>query len=301
MITEASNKLSIAVDRTLQYYAFFRYPLLAREIWQSCNTACTVEEVRAYLQEQELLGKVFSKENYFTVLPDAAGLLERRRNGSEKAANDLKLAKRIARFLYQCPFVSFVGISGSLSKGYSDERSDYDFFIITQTDRLWLSRTLLHLFKKLTFLVGQQHKFCMNYFIDESALLLEEQNIYIATELCSLIPVCGADVYRQFMHTNAWSRNFLPNYRPQKLSDIQDRNGLVKRLMSAMFNRLKPASFNEWLMQFTDRRWRKKWARKAYPAADYDDAFKTRRNISKNHHLNYQKRILAVLRIHEAA
>jgi hypothetical protein len=256
--------------------------------------------VRAYLQEQELLGKVFSKEGYFTVLPDAAGLLERRKTGSEKAVKDLKLARRIARFIYQCPFVSFVGISGSLSKGYADKRSDYDFFIITQTGRLWLSRTLLHLFKKLTFLLGQQHKFCMNYFIDESALLLEEQNVYIATELCSLIPVCGTETYRQFMQVNAWSRDFLPNYRHQKLSDMDDRNGFAKRLFSALLNRLKPEPLNEWLMRFTDRRWRRKWARKAYPVADYDDAFKTRPNISKNHHLNYQKRILAVLKIHEA-
>jgi hypothetical protein len=294
MIVESNIKLAAAVDRTLQYFALFQYPLLPSEIRRYCGAACVEEEVLSYLEEQEMLGGVFRFNGFYCLLPDVEPLLQRRMRGNEKAIKDLKKARRVGRFIYQFPFVSFVGISGSLSKGYSDEHSDFDFFIITRKDRLWVTRTLLHLMKKCTFIFGQQHKFCMNYFIDETALVLQEKNIYTATELNSLIPVCGSDIHRQFMSANDWVRKYLPNYAYDK-EPVSDCTGLFKKLCTGIIELLPAASFNRFLMKLTDAKWRRKWARKRFPAEDYDLAFKTRINISKNHHLNYQKRVLSAL------
>src|SRR5690606_39126981 len=108
------------------------------------------------------------------------------------------------KFIYLFPFVAFVGISGSLSKGFAAADGDFDFFIITSANRLWICRTLLHLFKKLSFLAGAQHRFCMNYFIDISHAAIEERNRYTAIELSSLIPVCGLKVYQHFLSQNKW-------------------------------------------------------------------------------------------------
>jgi hypothetical protein len=65
---------------------------------------------------------------------------------------------------------------------------------------------------------------------------------------------------------------------------------------SGVIDVLQPGSVNRMLMRMTDTKWQKKWARKGYPAEDYDLAFKTRINISKNHKANYQKRLLEALR-----
>jgi hypothetical protein len=93
--------------------------------------------------------------------------------------------------LYRFPFVRGIGISGSLSKNYADEDADIDFFIITSRNHLWIARTFLHGLKKLSFLVGKQDWYCMNYFIDEEALVIAEKNIFTATEVVTLKPVCG--------------------------------------------------------------------------------------------------------------
>lgn len=295
MLIETDIRLDAAIGQTMQYFALFRYPLYVEEIRQYCGIACSEDEVQAFLNEEELHGSVFSTNGCYSLLSDVAGLLERRLKGKEKAIRDIKVARKVGRLIYQMPFVSFVGISGSLSKGYSDSKSDFDFFIVTQKDRLWIARTLLHLMKKLSFLAGQQHKLCMNYFIDESALCLQEKNIYTATELSSLVPVCGSEVYQQLMQANRWRSTFLPNYGRKVAEAVTDNVWIIKPVLGGIFNSIHPSGLNRFLMKLTDSKWRKKWAKKRYPAEDYELAFKTRINISKNHHLNYQKRVLSAL------
>jgi hypothetical protein len=86
-----------------------------------------------------------------------------------------------------------------LSKNFADERADIDYFVVTKANRLWIARTLMHLFKKLTFLVGKQHYFCMNYFVDEEALTIQEKNLFTAVEVATLIPVCGNGSMESFL------------------------------------------------------------------------------------------------------
>jgi len=40
--------------------------------------------------------------------------------------------------------------------------------------------------KKLSFIIGQQHHLCMNYFIDEHYLRLDEKNLFTRIELSTL-------------------------------------------------------------------------------------------------------------------
>ncbi|MBS1630435.1 MAG: hypothetical protein JST27_10300 [Bacteroidetes bacterium] len=287
--------LRLAVLQVLQYFAYFRHPLKAHEVWHWCRVACNEEEILVILIELHQSGTVHTSEGHYCLLPEIEDLLKRRQAGNAKAGIDLARAKRIGKFIAQFPFVAFVGISGSLSKGYADEQSDFDYFIVTKAGRLWISRTLLHLLKKLSFLFGQQDKLCMNYFIDETALLLEEQNVYVATELYSMVPVSGLKLYREFIETNNWVHRFLPNYRLVVPGALGNSDSPAKQFFSFLFSCIKPSVLNKWLMQLTDYKWRRKWANRGYPMHDYNEAFKTRLNISKNHHLNYQKKVLEAL------
>jgi len=292
-ITLATRNCDTAISSTLQYYAFFRYPLTASEIHQRAAACCTLKEVTEYLNELEILGQLYTHEGYYTLLNDAPALVARRKAGKIQADKDLVQARRIGTFIYQFPFVKFVGISGSLSKGFADRNSDFDFFIVTSGNRLWIARTLLHLFKKMTFAVGQQHKFCMNYFIDEHALCLEEQNIYTATELSSLLPICGAACYHELMAANKWCIDFLPNWQKIKPeATIKNNRTLAGKFAEWAINKFWPEHWNKKLMNLTDAKWQRKWARKDYPADDYGLAFKTTLHVSKNHKANYQKKVL---------
>src|SRR5262249_18548698 len=137
-------------------------------------------------------------------------LVARRIKGNRHARTMLDTAYKVSALLYRFPFVRGIGISGSLSKNFADEKADIDFFIITSKNRLWIARTLMHLFKKLTYLAGRQHWFCMNYYVDEEAMLIEEKNIFTAIELLTLVPVAGNGTLDSFFHVNAWAMDYFP-------------------------------------------------------------------------------------------
>lgn len=286
-----------AVISALQYYTLFCYPLKADEIFGNMQLACTFSSLLVTLEDMEETGQIRRYDGYYALGDNIKEMVWKRKNANDLASSKKGKAIAVGKFIYRFPFVRFVGISGSLSKGYADENSDFDFFIVTERDRLWISRTILHLFKKLTFIAKQQHKFCMNYFVDLSQLELEDKNRFTAIELASLIPVAGQEAYIALMTSNQWLDKFFPNgyvgfVDPEK---VADKKGIVKRAAEGIAELLAPNRLNAFLMKLTDTKWRKKWAKKNYPMHDYDMAFKTTLNISKNHPANHQKKVLNAL------
>src|SRR5699024_223499 len=143
------------------------------EIYKNLPIATTKKALHNAINELVANGNVLFYQDYYTIQKNIEELVKRRIKGNETARKKMAGAINAGKIISKFPFVEFVGISGSISKNYADKNSDYDFFIITTKNRLWICRTLLHVFKKCTFLVGYQHNFCMNYFIDTDALELE--------------------------------------------------------------------------------------------------------------------------------
>ncbi len=149
-------------------------------------------------------------------------------------------------------------ISGSLSKNYADAKADFDFFIITKARRLWIARTLMHLYKKLTFLRGRQHYYCMNYYIDEEVLLLEDQNIFTAIELKTLLPVSGEHTLQRMFGVNHWIDHWLPFCKFRKQEQADRPNSVLKRLFEWFFNNKRGDRLDDHLMRISTRRWKDK-------------------------------------------
>lgn len=282
-----------SIIETLRYFHVFRHPLYAIEIKKFLNSIVSDDVLKLQLNEMVREGEIFYSHNMYA-LENTSQIFLKRLVGADIAQEKIKGAGKSARIIASFPFVKCVCISGSLSKGYADENSDMDFFIVTAYQRLWICRTVLHLFKKLTFLVNSQHSFCMNYFIDEGALTLEEQNIFTATELATLIPIYNIEKYNQLMTGNKiWIRKFFPNANLDN-NILQPVTAIIgiKTMSEWMFNRLLPQRMNYFLMKLTDKLWRYKWEKRNYPKEDYNIAMKTKWYVSKNHPLNYQKKVL---------
>jgi hypothetical protein len=190
-----------------------------------------------------------------------------------------------------------IAISGSLSKNYASEEPDIDYFIITSENRLWIARTLLHLFKKLTFITGHEHFFCMNYFIDTKALALPQRNDYAAIELVTLLPAFNLSLLQEMMHANQWVDEFLPNHPGITNMDylLPEKKQPVKGALENILNRLFPEKLNRFLMRATDTKWRKKWRGAGFSQQDYNRALQTEIHISKNHPDDYEKKVLEAL------
>ena len=188
--------------------------------------------------------------------------IKRRKVGNEKATAQLRIAAKVATLLSRFPFVRGVAVSGSLSKHFAGDNADIDFFIIKATNRLWLARTFMHLFKKLTFLAGRQHWFCRNYYVDESALEIKEKNIFTATEIVTVLPFYGDQLFRDFIAANTWVEKLFPHYviRHDQCKNI--RRGILKSVAEFFFNNRMGDWLDNVLMKKTLERWQKKTFRK---------------------------------------
>jgi len=186
-----------------------------------------------------------------------------------------------------------VFLSGSISKGYMDEKADIDYFIITAPNRLWVARILLVIFKKM-FLFNSYKFFCINYFISTTELEIEEKNIYTAIELATLIPMYGSDVYNDLYGANQWIKAYVPNYPKRDVVSLPAfKKKIIQKVIEPLLNNRFGNYVDEKIMKMFIR-----FDEKHYGELDEDTfrlAFKTRKNISKHHPNFYQKRVLESL------
>jgi len=288
-LQESNELIEAEIISLLKYFSLFRHPLKLNEICKLLPDNIKELDAKFALRRMDINGKIKKIDEYYLLAADDDAIIQKRIIGEVKASYLFPKAKRTAHFISLFPFVKFVGISGSLSKNYADEKSDFDFFIITANNTLWICRTILHIVKKLSYLIGRQHHLCMNYFIDEHYLRLDEKNLFTRIELSTLIPVYNKNIYKTFLLRNQ-----------SNLSNIQhldvDFEGAVKfNLITLGKKNLFWKSLNLFLMDLTDRKWKHKWRKKGFPMEDYQLAFKTTPYVSKNHPANYQKKVLEQL------
>jgi hypothetical protein len=134
----------------------------------------------------------------------------------------------------------------------------------------------------------------MNYFVDETAMEIEDKNIFAMYELATLIPVYNANMYNQLMDENRWVVDKLPQYQTKPF-DLKPHDNILKKVSEFFLNLLPTDNINDYLMKITDSKWKSKWASANYPMDEYDLAFRTKINISKNHPKNHQKLVLSKL------
>jgi predicted nucleotidyltransferase len=246
-----------SILKVLAYFDIFRYPLTRDEIKRFADTVLSDRELDTIL-EQLLQDKDIHLLNGFYGLQDNPLLVFRRIQNNQHATVLIEKAKKIGRFLYRFPFVRSVSLSGSLSKDVADEKADIDFFIITKANRLWIARTLMHLYKKLTYLTGRQHFYCMNYYIDEKALLLGDQNIFTAIELKTLKPVAGTATTTAFFDNNKWADGWLPAAAFREQESADKKRSLFKKAAEWLMNNRLFDSVDNYLFRLTTRRWQQK-------------------------------------------
>ncbi len=256
-INNKGNSIEGSILQTLAYFDIFQYPLLKVEIKQFLDQPIAESTLDVALQ-QLLSEKSIYRFNSFYSLQNNSFLAEKRIAGNMRAENLLAKAIKNGRFLFRFPFVRAIGISGSLSKKYADEKADIDFFVITKANRLWIARTIMHIFKKFTFLSGRQHFYCMNYYLDEAALALEDKNIFTAIEVKTLLPVCGKTVMNDFFKENEWTDEFLPacNFRHQL--NAEPESSWIKNCLEWIFDNKMAGRLDNLLMRITTKRWKKK-------------------------------------------
>lgn len=246
--------------KVLAYFDIFHYPLTKEELRLFAGEELEESAIENAISDLLQAKLIFSHLGYYS-LENNPLLVHRRNEGNKRASELLVKANRIGRFLYRFPFVRAVGVSGSLSKNFAEEKADIDFFIITKTNRLWIARTLMHCYKKLTYITGRQHYYCMNYYLDESAMELKDENIFTAIELKTILPVTGSKTMSNFFEANKWADKWLPvcGFRSQLKKD--KRFFLLKNIFEWILDNKLGNWISIQLMKITTRRWKQKEAK----------------------------------------
>lgn len=281
----------VSALKTILYFSLFKYPLTRTEIFQFSDSSSQQEvdrEIKLLLDK----GVIYNFDGFYVDVNDP-DRVERRLKGNEMARNIMPKAIKVSRKIAKFPYVKSVALSGALSKGYYDHEGDFDFFIITKPNRLWIARTLLVLYKKI-FLLNSKKYFCVNYFISTDQLEIQEKNLFTATEIATLIPLYGKEVFEDFMAANTWATPYFPNKPALKLSTIRDtdKSGFSK-LIQRVFDRKFGAGIDVYLQKLTLKKWIRKFTHLA--KEDFDVAMKSTRHVSKHHPQNYQNKVITRL------
>ncbi len=278
--------------KTLSYFDIFHYPLLATEIREYLPEAISLQELQQELDAMQYHEMIFKLDEFYA-LRDDLFLAIRRRNGNRLAATELTNAAKAARRLFKFPFVKGLAISGSLSKNYADENTDIDFFIITQTNRLWIARTLMHVFFKWALFTKQDRLYCMNYYIDESAMEIPEQNIFTAMEIITLIPAAGTGCVEGFMQANKWTATHFPLAVSKNALLQKSRKGIAGFIAEKILSGKLGNYIDNRLFKMTARHWQQKKSQLKINAKGICTGMLAGKHFAKPDPKNFQYKILS--------
>ena len=287
-------KLRQSILKVLAYFDLFNYPVSKKEIIFFLDQ----KNIQAYdisTALDELINRqcIFLHDEFYSIQNNVV-VAKKRIAGNMNAEKILPQAKKISQFLFQFPFARGVGISGSLSKKFAKENDDIDYFIITKANRLWISRTIMHLLKKLSFINNKQHLYCMNYFIDEQAMEIEEKNIFTAMELITLLPVCGNGTMNKFFASNNWVDSYYPNYKLKtQHAKTYAHNSLIKRLFEIFLDNKIGDWLDNYLMKVTTKRWKQKEENKKMNVKGNRIGLSTGKHFAKPNPIFFQKKIVS--------
>ena len=152
----------------------------------------------------------------------------------------------------------------------------------------------MHLFKKLTFLTGRQHWYCMNYFVDEEALQIEEQNVFTATELLTLMPVWGNGTMDKFFRANDWVTLYYPNYSTRKSNQQKASANFLKRTVEWLFNNRFGNWLDNYFLRVTTKRWKQKEEKARLNVKGNRMGLRSGKHYSKPNPVFFQRKVLTL-------
>ena len=136
---------------------------------------------------------------------------------SKNKWRDLKLeqAQEFVELVKEIPSIKAVVLTGSSAVGNASKSDDLDFMIITEANKLWLSRLLLTIltkFKNKRVFEQNETAWCLNLWLDENDLAMDEkrQSLYEAYEIMQMQWIFDRGKYEQkFLAANKWLKKEL--------------------------------------------------------------------------------------------
>lgn len=216
-----------AIVATLLYYDLFSFPLRADELLRYAHQQLTSDLPKTGEWWDSQTTPQSSQP--FWYLKGRSDYIQRRAELTNASTAKLERARKYARLLQLIPGVRFIGVTGSLAMESAVPDDDIDFLVIAEKNRLWLTRALV-LSALLSWGVKRPDDgrteypdlICANIFLSKGDLYIPDENLFIAHEICQMLPLLGEPTYRAFLDANRWVKTFLPQWQAAPVA-FQDR------------------------------------------------------------------------------
>ena len=275
--------------KPISYFDIFSHPLKGEEIKSLLVRNIENDDLDSLLNELVDSRKCFTTDGYYSIREDVDLLVKDRKVKEEEAQKYFRKIPFYVRLIKSFPFVRGLAVSGSLSKNVMYDDGDIDYFVITSSERLWICRTLLILFKKV-FLLNSKKYFCVNYFVDENNLEILDKNIFTAIELTYLIPIYNQSLIDKLKEANRWRESYFPNFNHPIKLDVKEGNSRLKKAIEFILNGSFGNKVDIFFMKLTFERWNKKF--KHFDAEKFELTMRSNRGISKHHPQDFQSNVL---------
>ena len=227
------SNLNLAIKKMIVFFDLFDYPLSAFEIYIKLEKKYSLSNV---FSELDSLSLFINKKNGFYFLNGREKLVELRQKRYNYSVRKIKVAKRYAKIFSLLPYVKVVTLANVIGSHNMRDEGDIDFFIITSSGRLWLSRLfcagLAKSLNKRPTKILKKDKLCLSFYIGDDNLNLDNLKIkpedpYFDYWLKTMILLYNKkEVYEDFLSAN----NLLENNESRKITLIRKNNNFLNNL-----------------------------------------------------------------------
>jgi hypothetical protein len=211
-VVPRAQSLLEAIQWTLLYGSIFDYPLTRDELYRYLMApGGRRAEVEQAIDDALARTDGMETDGQFLYPAGRSDTVTTRLKRGCIAHQSWKRARFYARLIWALPYVRMVAVTGALAMNNVEKDDDIDFLIVTEANRLWMTRGMILLLARLAHVRGDT--LCPNYMVTSRALQLEQRDAYTAHELAQMATIHGRQVAVRLWAENAWCRDFLPNAR----------------------------------------------------------------------------------------
>jgi hypothetical protein len=215
----SSDELAIA--RSVVYASLFDYPLTLAQLRQTLiESIQTPSQVLATYNESALLQGAIEFRDGFFFPRGRADLVEERRRRETRSRAFLRHHRLLLQLACALPGVRMIALSGSIAHLNLEGTGDLDLFIVTRGRRVWSTTVAVLMLAKL---LRRRRIVCANFVVADTRLVLEQQDLFAASQVIHLKPLVGRDVFLQLLERNPFVFRFYPNFHAADAASLPFR------------------------------------------------------------------------------
>ncbi len=218
------SQLERSIILTLAYTHQFSYPLTLSEIYSRLifpTNGGSVQKKLFVAAIIQLLSKnrIVREKNYFLLNSGLAQeLVQHREDRLRFSQQKIADLQPLLAFLSSLPWVTAVGITGSVAMHNADRHDDTDILMIVQPYSLWLLRPFVILFawyhqKRRSWNTEESNSWCFNLWLETTQLKIpaHQHSLYTAYEVVQVYWVIDkCCIEKKFVQKNAWIYKYIP-------------------------------------------------------------------------------------------